>query len=196
MIIWHFDKNDSLRKQSTFTDATTGFPAKWRLCILGARGFSCAVSGFGQVLKSEPRKKPLDQSAIPLIAPNQLQPRLYLNIRNLTVLLRVIGTQVFWNNPSTHHACFVFVFWRRIETEDLDQAIAEVTGTFDGEEEIRVELREDTNYIQRIDRLWKITAVPVTTWHMQCVKRGSVGNTRLLPRAKMLLIPMNFFSSG
>ena len=144
MIIWHFDKNDSLRKQSTFTDATTGFPVKWRLCILGARGFSCAVSGFGQVLESEPRKKPLDQSAIPLIAPSQLQPRLYLNIRNLNVLLRVIGTRVVWNNPSTHHACFVFVFWKRIETEDLDQAIAEVTGTFDGEEEIRVELREDT----------------------------------------------------
>ena len=36
---------------------------------LGARGFSCAVSGFGQVLKSDPREKPLDQSAIPLIAP-------------------------------------------------------------------------------------------------------------------------------
>ena len=39
---------------------------------------------------------------------------------------------------------FCFFFWKRIETEDLDQAIAEVTGTFDGEEEIRVELREDT----------------------------------------------------
>ena len=56
--------------------------------------------------------------------------------------------------------------------------------------------RGHCNYIQRIDRLWKITAVPVTTWHMQCVKRGSVGNTRLLPRAKMLLVSMNFFSSG
>ena len=39
---------------------------------LGARDFSCAVSGFGQVLKSDPREKPLDQSAIPLIAPSQL----------------------------------------------------------------------------------------------------------------------------
>ena len=38
-------------------------------CALGATGFSCAVSGFGQVLKSDPREKPLDQSAIPLIAP-------------------------------------------------------------------------------------------------------------------------------
>ena len=33
---------------------------------LGARGFSRAVSGFGQVLKSDLREKPLDQSAIPL----------------------------------------------------------------------------------------------------------------------------------
>ena len=44
---------------------------------LGVRSFSFAISGFGQVLKSDPREKPLDQSAIPLIAPSQLQPRLY-----------------------------------------------------------------------------------------------------------------------
>ena len=31
---------------------------------------------------------------------------------------------------------------------------------------------------------------------MQCVKRGPAGNTRLLPPPKMLLVPMNFFSSG
>ena len=55
------------------------------LLTLGARGFSCAVSGFGQVLKSDPREKPLDQSATPLIAPSQL--RLYQNIQNLDVLL-------------------------------------------------------------------------------------------------------------
>ena len=54
---------------------------------MGARGFSCAVSGFGQVLKSDLGEKPLDQSAIPLIAPSQLQPRLYQNIQNLDVLL-------------------------------------------------------------------------------------------------------------
>ena len=43
----------------------------------GARSFSGAVSGFGQVVKSLwTREKPLDQSAIPLIAPSQLQPRL------------------------------------------------------------------------------------------------------------------------
>ena len=51
--------------------------------------------------------------------------------------------------------------------------MAEVIGTFNGVEEISVGLRDDiVNYIQRIDRLWKITAVPVTTWYMQCVKKG------------------------
>ena len=59
---------------------------------LGASGFSCAVSSFGQVLKSDPREKPLDQSAIPLIAPSQLQPRLYQNIQNLDVLVLPIGS--------------------------------------------------------------------------------------------------------
>ena len=37
--------------------------------------------------KSASREKPLDQSAIPLIAPSQLQPRLYQNIQKLDVLL-------------------------------------------------------------------------------------------------------------
>ena len=63
------------------------------------------VSGFGQVSgpeafntghfikkvtcakRSGPREKRLDQSAIPLIAPSQLQPRLYQNIQKLDVLL-------------------------------------------------------------------------------------------------------------
>ena len=48
---------------------------------------SCPVSGFGQVLKSDTREKPLDQSAIPLIAPSQLQPNVHQNIQNLDVLL-------------------------------------------------------------------------------------------------------------
>ena len=46
-----------------------------------------ARRGFRQVLKSDPREKPLDQSAIPLIVPNQLQAHLYQNIQNLDVLL-------------------------------------------------------------------------------------------------------------
>ena len=53
---------------------------------LGSRDFSCAVSGFGQVLKRDPREKPLDKSANPLIAPSQLQPYLHQNIQNLDVL--------------------------------------------------------------------------------------------------------------
>lgn len=40
------------------------------------RGFS----GFDQVLKSDLREKPLGQSAISLMVPSQLQPRLYQNI--------------------------------------------------------------------------------------------------------------------
>ena len=54
-----------------------------------------------------------------------------------------------WNPESTalnpeSKTLLDYLTWGEIETEDLDQAIAEVTGTFDGEEEIRVELREDT----------------------------------------------------
>ena len=52
--------------------------------------------------------------------------------------------------------------------------IAEVTGTFDGVEEISAEPRESiVNYIQRRDILavvptgqMEIAGVPVTTWHM------------------------------
>ena len=123
----------------------------------GARGFSWAVSGFGQVSgpeafstghsikkvtcakKSGPREKPLDQSAIPLIAPSQLPDRLYQNIQKLDVYWlvpwrcrmlqmlwldyshnrRVIGTQVVWrwqrsdpNNPSTHQVRLPYHFHR------------------------------------------------------------------------------------
>ena len=42
---------------------------------------------FWSSLISDPCEKPLDQSAIPLIASSQLQPRLYQNIQNLDVLL-------------------------------------------------------------------------------------------------------------
>ena len=98
----------------------------------------------------------------------------------------LIGTRVVWNNRSTLHVVFVFAFWNRIGTEDLDQAISEVIGTLDGVEEISVGLR-DCNYIQRIDRLWKITAVPVTTWHMQCIK-GQRVDLRLSKCALFLLL--------
>ena len=73
--------------------------ARQPFSTLDARGFSCAVSGFGQVSKSDPREKPLDQSAISLIAPGQLQPRLYQNIQNLDVLL--IGSLEISNVSNT-----------------------------------------------------------------------------------------------
>ena len=68
-----------------------------------------------------------------------------------------------------------------VRTEDYNKTVAEVIGTFDGVEEISVEQREGiVNYIQRkdisglADRLWKITAVPVTTWHMPCVQYDGI----------------------
>ena len=85
------------------------------------------------------------------------------------------------------------------------RTIAKVIRTFDGVEGISAEQKEDiVNYIQRkdilaADQLWKITG------HHCCYsyylvyavcKRGSLGNTWVLPRAKMMLVPMNFFSSG
>ena len=38
---------------------------------LGARGLSCAVSGLGECLYCDPREKPLEKSAVSLIAPSQ-----------------------------------------------------------------------------------------------------------------------------
>ena len=38
---------------------------------LGAIGLSCAVSGLGQCLYCDPREKPLEKSAVSLIAPSQ-----------------------------------------------------------------------------------------------------------------------------
>ena len=112
---------------------------KYITCLLNptlsARGFSCAVSGFGQVLKSDPREKPLDQSAIPLIAPSQLQPRLYQNIRFADCFLGDIEclkcsgwitiTIAAWSGRGCFegdkdqiqriqaHITYVFAFWKR-----------------------------------------------------------------------------------
>ena len=63
------------------------------------------------------------------------------------------------------------------------RTIAKVIGTFDGVEGMSAEQIEGiVNYIQRKDILavlWTgygksmvITALPVTTWYMQCVKEG------------------------
>ena len=124
----------------------------------------------------------LDQRAIPLIAPSQLQPRLYQNIQNLDVLL--IGFLEIWNVANalirlqsqkardrdarrfegdkdqiqTIQAHITYVkkwkYQMPVCTEDLDKEIAEVTRTFDGVEEMSVELRESiVKYIQRRDIL-------------------------------------------
>ena len=91
-----------------------------------------------------------------------------------------------------------------VRTKHLDKVIAEVIGTFEGVEEIIALLREGiVNYIQRkdirglADRLdGKSLLFQLLPGMMRCVKRGSAGNTRLLPPAKVLLVPMNFFPSG
>ena len=63
------------------------------------------------------------------------------------------------NNPSTRHVRFCFLeenykYQMPVRTEDLDEAIAEVIGTFDGVEEISAGLREGIlNYMQRKDIL-------------------------------------------
>ena len=49
------------------------------------------------------------------------------------------------------------------------------------------------------DRLWKITGHHCCSSYYlvyAVCKGGSLGNTWVLPRAKMMLVPMNFFSSG
>ena len=69
-------------KRSSYTIALVKEDLPWV-----PEALSCPVSGFGQVLTSDTREKPLDQSAIPLIAPSQLQPNVHQNIQNLDVLL-------------------------------------------------------------------------------------------------------------
>ena len=131
---------------------------------------------------------------------------------------RVIGTRVVWrckgsnpNNPSTHHVRFHFLEgnWKcqmPVRTEEFDRATAEVTGTFDGVEEIWEGIVNNYFYMSFLKRKDVLAVLPTGCgksllfqlkstlhWHMQWVKRGSVGNIKLLPRAKMLLVPMNFF---
>ena len=48
-----FSPSFSLNFKLDPTDKTLS----WESNTLGAKGFSCAVSGFGQVLKSDPREK-------------------------------------------------------------------------------------------------------------------------------------------
>ena len=82
-----------------------------------------------------------------------------------------------------------------IRTEDLDKAIAEVTGAFDGVVDDKCGTKRGHCKLKSKERHIGCLVL-VTTWQMQCVTRESISNTLLLPRAKLLLVPMNFFSSG
>ena len=123
---------------------------------------------------------------------------------------RVIGTRVVWswqgsnpNNPNTHHLRFHILeenwkYQMPVRTEDFDKAIAEVIRTFDGVEEIWegfVNFYLKERYIGGLnDLLWKITTVPVTVPGICSELKGDqYGNIKLLPCAKMLLVPINFF---
>ena len=69
------------------------------------------------------------------------------------------GDRLNQNNRSTHHVRFRFLeenwkYQMPVRTKDLDKAIAEVIGTFEGVEEIIALLREGiVNYIERKDIL-------------------------------------------
>ena len=106
---------------------------------LGARGFSCAVSGFGQVLKSDPREKPLDQSAIPLIAqittpliPKHPESACFADwflgdIKRfkcsdwITITIGTWSERQWFEGDKDQiqtiqaHITYVFTFWKRIE---------------------------------------------------------------------------------
>ena len=91
-----------------------------------------------------------------------------------------------------------------VRTKDLDKAIAEVIGTFEGVEEIIALRREGiVNYIQRkdigglADRLdGKSLLFQLLPGMMQCVKKGLGRQHSTFTSCQMLLVPMNFFSSG
>ena len=96
------------------------------------------------------------------------------------------------SKPSKHmsHTFFTFYLGRELEISNgctngrfRCKAIAEVIGTFKGVEEISGEQREAiVNLIYSkarhigglANRLWKITSVPVTTWHMPCVQYDGI----------------------
>ena len=89
-----------------------------------------------------------------------------------------------------------------VRTEDLDKAIAEVIGPFDGVSEISAEQREAALQIMFKGKTYWRSCRPAMENHCcfsyltyAVCKTGSVGDTRLLPRAKMLLVAMNFLSS-
>ena len=91
-------------------------------------------------------------------------------------------TKIKCKQSISSHVCFCLLEenWKY---QMAVRAIAKVIRTFDGVEGISAEQKEGiVNYIQRKDKLavlrtgygksLVITAVPVNTWYMQCVKEG------------------------
>ena len=71
-----------------------------------------------------------------------------------------------------------------VRIEDIDKAIAEVIGSYDGVEESNCATKrgycklylKERHIVGLPDRLWKVTAVPVTTWHtcMPCARYDGI----------------------
>ena len=105
------------------------------------------------------------------------------------------------SKQSKHTSRTFSLFGRELEISDaytngtLDKAIAEVIRTFDGVVDDKCGTKRGHCKLQSKERHIG-GLVLVTTWQRQCVTRESVSNTLCLPRAKLLLVPMNFFSSG
>ena len=91
-------------------------------------------------------------------------------------------TKIKCKQSISSHVCFCLLEenWKY---QMAVRTIVKVIRTFDGVEGISAEQKEGiVNYIQRKDILvvlrtgygksLVITAVPVTTWYMQCVKEG------------------------
>ena len=78
----------------------------------------------------------------------------------LWVAINFRSSESWPNNPIRCHLGFSFFIWEdsryqtAVRTEDIDKATAEVTGSFDGVEEVSAQQKEGiVNYIQRRDIL-------------------------------------------
>ena len=86
-----FSPSFSLNFKLDPTDKTLS----WESNTLGAKGFSCAVSGFGQVLKSDPREKLFFFSLVSSVFGRRrvgLRPTKLLVAREKKPLVRRVGS--------------------------------------------------------------------------------------------------------
>ena len=77
-----------------YTRRDRNFNLNGNLLTLGARDFSSAVSGFCQVFIVIPREKPLEQSAIALMAPIQ-------SLTRLNQLVQILDKTADWLLTTT-----------------------------------------------------------------------------------------------